>query len=556
MKEKLKKVIMYSVEEYKVKEWTILLVYCILLYNDWIVYERIKVLFFALFVIWTYITMMKIIEQNLTKFIFFFYSKISDKEKFMLIYEKILVIIARIHLYKSILWYLHQFEFWLFFWFRRLNLRFLNHEWIRNIIYLFMFGFILHPIKYIFRFYYSFIEKIKEKALVELFTRRIYGLLVSVLFLTPIWQLILYNIKWQILIVLVYFCFVFISIAKNMAGEEKVEEKPFDAIQFSPIIYITLPTLYKKDERKDLYYLFCEWASSWTNVHGLLMLKRNANTIIGKVIIEMLFFMKQNDRVLHIQNQELFSMYFEVELYDLREWMKNKFDKFYVQKAELVWQILSDFERMHIMKQQIKYKIYTTCCSYISDIINLDFCDLLYGMEKYKDNEEKIKKIKQLYTIEEQLLKYKIFKVWDMEKYVGMKENNCYIAYTSYSTFSDRFFIKVQEEEYIKNNAKFLDIEDNFEEYVKIIAKCESYYDIKIDGIDVCEFMDGEQLSDIWQKLVKYTCNEKRELIGPDVTNLLPYLKKMEENLLKLREEWEREWEQGKRNYIWKANET
>jgi len=181
----------------------------------------------------------------------------------------------------------------------------------------------------------------------------------------------------------------------------------------------------------------------------------------------------------------------------------------------------------------------------ISTLSGYEFCCLLYSIDKYKEDKEKVIKLKKLYKLQEGFFVDIIKKIWDLERYVGIKENRLYIKLGYYKVDYKNFYSVIKDEKLSLKKGNFLDIVGEMDKYVNIYSQVNIKYYVKIEGIDYCELFD--KYFNIYSGYVDFRYMEEEEF--------KVYIERMRENALGWRKEWEREWEEGRRDYKWESKE-
>jgi hypothetical protein len=103
-----------------------------------------------------------------------------------------------------------------------------------------IFAIIIDPIRVMLLMYYRFIEAIKKKSLLELFGRRIYGLIISIIITTPIVNFVFNFVGMKLLLIGGYILLMSLSllmttdivvVPETTVSLREVEEKGFDPVE-------------------------------------------------------------------------------------------------------------------------------------------------------------------------------------------------------------------------------------------------------------------------------------------------------------------------------------
>ena len=129
--------------------------------------------------------------------------------------------------------------------------------------------------------------------------------------------------------------------------------------------------------------------------------------------------------------------------------------------------------------------------------------------------------------------------------------------YSTKGEFTREFYERVEKDE---NKERFIDLEDNWEVYKEIYYKV---YDVKYNrGYLDKYYANDEKYKVDYRDLYIYEYNdEERDEDGNKIRivnseKLMPIYYKINDMIKELREEWEKEWNEGKRSYIWEKNKV
>jgi hypothetical protein len=496
----------------KVVEWVIIVIFLIMFYFDWILLERIKVFFIVLFVIWSYIIglnyiriylynwkerEMKVLNGLKVK------EEIKDK-KIIRKYKKLvkyLVIFSKIK--NSWMKNLINFEIKVFFIFRWMNYKLIKYRGLRLIIIVMIRNFVLAPITLILTLYYRTLYGIKQRTIRELIFRRVEGLILSILIFTNIVNYVEYYVRGKEIII-IYSMLVIVNF----------------------ILVILYKYVIKTRYEEIVYYFYM------TNYWNILNLKKDFLVIEVFLIylIEILDKMEEK-RKEEILGENIILNYFYASVIN--------FSLFRIDIEFKLRMVVGLHKNIDYVLSEIKYKpslnfYLELCIKFMSFCVFSNFDKVVWGLIKYKDHKEISEKLLRYYEREELFNKYYIYKIWDIERYFEIKENNFII--TEELILDLLYFgaecLKIMNIEGAEG--KFLDIEANLSYFTSILE--EGYYFIKED------YKKFEKLSEELEidSIIYYGETEKIEMTRKEL------IKMME----RWRKEWEKEWEEGRRNYL------
>jgi hypothetical protein len=492
----------------KLIEFIIIFIFFLLFYFDLILIYRLKIFFFILLLLISYIILLD-----------FFNNLVLNNLQWIKT-KGILKFLIKIYVYKNfILIFLLKFDIKFFIFIRKLNYIFINYSFISYYMYILIQSFIT-PLRLLITFYYRFFDRLKQRTLTELIFKRIDGLIISILFLTHLIDYILIFIEENFNyfnIINIYFCYILLIYLLLI------------------IISFFLHIFYNKN-------IVANILIKYNNLNRILELRLEV-TILGIIIYRIIEFHVENNYQLEIGDYLLFFR----KIKNIQYICKN------INKIEIERKCIHGLISWSEISNEIKNKPVIFFYYYLDcHILCFNFFDLIYGMQKYKNNLKVKEKFYGFFLEEEKIFKYNIFKLWDIDKFLGYKDNTIQLT-ANFGYYHDIAKNEKLKELLKKNKEIFLDLENNFELYAQFYDKIDiisnkNYYlpllelfkEYKIDYRDLIryEFIKNE----ITKEYMKNAYYEE----------LLPILQEMGINLKKYREEWENEWKDGKRSYIWK----
>jgi hypothetical protein len=190
-------------------------------------------------------------------------------------------------------------------------------------------------------------------------------------------------------------------------------------------------------------------------------------------------------------------------------------------------------------------------CLYFELIVSFFFlfAELVWSLEFYKNDYEKFNYLKQLYDDEIEFTKKLFFRIWDIEKFFGLKENYFFIDVSSFENDDkilnlQKFYTYIWRKDKNFINNKFLDIKDNLELFINII-----------DGLHTEDRQKKNELfikkCDEWNIDASSIYGGEKDDFESACEGVNYSHKKMKELLGNFRKEWELELLKGERNYKW-----
>ena len=148
-----------------------------------------------------------------------------------------------------------------------------------------------------------------------------------------------------------------------------------------------------------------------------------------------------------------------------------------------------------------------------------------------------------------------LFLVWELERYFGFKENGYYLNVNNYCTLSNRNYKEFFEnwDYYINkarlNGEKFCDLGENIDLYCKYLSGV-FWIAVNEEKTEMARFCDKYEVDR--SLLGRYTLEEDGTMLFY-VEKIEPYKEKGEKIINEMRKRWEKEWEEGRRNYSLKG---
>jgi hypothetical protein len=531
----------------------ILFIFNILIYFDFIILYRLKIFLLVLLLIYIYIEFINFFEK-------FLKLKYEESEVYylnnnynssLLSLNKLFNIFFNIYIYKNlILYFLMKLEIKLFFFFRKINYIFIKLPLLSKLIYISIMFFFIIPLKIILSVYYEFLLKLRKYTIIELFLKRFDGFIISLLFISDFIDYFFYYFK--------YFLFI-LNLNSNF----------FIFYLFLLCYLLLLIIIFLFEFINDWDERFNSWYTKHINLN-ILFFNRIQTTFFGIFIQTTLkFFVKINFKINLNENYLCLIDYNIIQLDGLIvNYLKNICDE----NIFMSLRLKSNFYNiMCFMRRTLKEYKNKPCIQFYEfylnrNISNFNFRDILWGLKKYNDNEIVRAELMNYFIEELNILKYNVFKLWDIEKYLGYEKN--YISalyyYTNTNDFANDYanhlniFNDLNLIDSLKKNKElFIDLEDNFDLYVNAFIKLSKldYEDssfriflkfLKVNEIDYRELFEYRELE------IKGEKKEIEFIRNYNNDKLMPILKEMEMLIGKLRQQWEEEWKLNKRSYIWK----